>query len=61
MHGGIQVEAEMRSKAHNGAVVCVERWRTTGMVPTPSPSPLRLLVLTSWSSQWMVNMSRTVM
>ena len=45
-HGGLQVEGEMRSKAHNGAVVYgeVEDHR---MVPTPSPSPLRLLVLTS--------------
>ena len=59
-HGGAKVKAEMKSNAFNG-VVCMERWRTTGMVPTPSPSPLRLLVLTSWSSQLMVTMSRTVL
>ena len=58
--GGVQVEAEMRSKAHNGAVVYgeVEDHRDGTYTIT---SPLRLLVLTSWSSQWVANMCRTVL
>ena len=54
-HGGVQVKGEMRSKVHSGAVVYgeVEDHRDGTCVPTPSSSPLKLVVLTNWSSQWM--------
>ena len=37
-YGGLQVKAKLRPKLPDGAVF-PERWRTMGMVPTPSPSP----------------------
>ena len=44
-HGGVQVEAEMRSKAHNGAVVYaeVEDQRDGTYTITLTPSFLRAL------------------
>ena len=57
-YGGLQVKAELRPKSRDGVVV-PGKLEDLEMVPTPSP--LRLLVLTSSSSQWMVNMYRAVL
>ena len=59
-HGGVEVKGEMRSKTQNGAVVYGEVEDHKDGI-TPSPSPLKLLVLTSSSSQWMVSMYRIVL
>ena len=49
--GDLQVKAELRPRSHDGAIVP----GAMEVVPTPSTSSLRLLVLTSSSSQWMVS------
>ena len=59
-YGGLQAKAELRPKSHDGAVVPGEV-EDHGDGTYTITSPLRLLVLTSSSSQWMVNMYRTVL
>ncbi|KAL5515386.1 hypothetical protein EMCRGX_G000546 [Ephydatia muelleri] len=59
-YGGLQVKAELRSKSHDGAVVPGEV-EDHGDGTYTITLPLRLLVHTSSSSQWMVNMYRTVL